>query len=295
MQTTHFVTDKLTSRVGFNLGKFETAASSAGGVTIHAYAAKHVERALAAPEARAGRHPEPAKEVQRIAEQAATTVEFLSGQLDAFPYPNLEVTQLPALLSQSWPGLIYLSSMAYLTPDERRALGVRDPYVVLLLSKLMLSHETAHQWWGDAVDWASYRDEWIVEALANYSALLMLEQEHPEAMKLALDHYRNDLLKQTPNGILADAGAVTLGPRLTSSQFPNAFEPVLYGRGTWLVHMLRTMLRQASGGKSDALFFSALKSLLAKSDNHKISTGDLQRAFEQVLPSKNQSRDLCRS
>ena len=48
--------------------------------------------------------------------------------------------------------------------------------------------------------------------------------------------------------------------------------------------MLRSMLRQASGGNSDALFFSALKGLLAKSVNHKISTSDLQRAFEQVLP-----------
>jgi len=283
-QTTHFVTDKLMARVGFNLGKFETATSTAGSVAIHAYAARYVERALAGPEARAGKHPDPAKEVQRIAEQAATTVAFLSSELDAFPYPNLEVTQLPALLSQSWPGLIYLSSMAYLTPDERRALGVHDPYFEMLLGKLMLSHETAHQWWGDAVDWASYRDEWIVEALANYSALLMLEKEHPETMKLALDHYRNDLLKPRPNGILADAGAVTLGPRLTSSKFPDAFEPVLYGRGTWLIHMLRTMLRQASGGNSDALFFSALKGLLAKSENHKISTSDLQRAFEQVLP-----------
>jgi hypothetical protein len=284
MQTTHFVTDKFTARIGFNLGKFETATSSAGNVAIHAYAAKYVERALAAPEARAGKHPEPAKEVQRLAAQAATTVEFLSRELDEFPYSNLEVTQLPGLLSQSWPGLIYLSSMAYLTPDERRALGIHDPYLELLLSKLMLSHETAHQWWGDAVDWVSYRDEWIVEALANYSALLMLEQEHPEAMKLALEHYRSNLLKQHSSGILADAGAVTLGQRLTSSKFPDAFEPVLYGRGTWLIHMLRTMLRQASGSNSDALFFSALKGLLAKSDNHKISTKDLQRAFEQVLP-----------
>jgi hypothetical protein len=283
-QTTHFVTDKFTARIGFNLGKFETATSSAGNVAIHVYAAKYVERALAAPEARAGKHPEPAKEVQRLAAQAATTVEFLARELDAFPYPNLEVTQLPGLLSQSWPGLIYLSSMAYLTPDERRALGMHDPYLELLLSQLMLSHETAHQWWGDAVDWVSYRDEWIVEALANYSALLMLEQEHPETMKLALEHYRNNLLKQHSSGILADAGAVTLGQRLTSSKFPDAFEPVLYGRGTWLIHMLRTMLRQASGGNSDALFFSALKGLLAKSDNHKISTRDLQRAFEQVLP-----------
>ena len=59
---------------------------------------------------------------------------------------------------------------------------------------------------------------------------------------------------------------------------------MLYGRGTWLVHMLRSMLRQASGGKDDVLFFKALKGLLAKPPTGKISTRDLQRAFEQVLP-----------
>lgn len=284
VQTARFVSDKPISHAGFNLGKFETAKSSAKGVVIDAYASKTVERALARPEANAGLHPEPAKQVQRITSEAAATVSFLSNELDPFPYSHLEITQLPASLSQSWPGLIYLSSMAFLTSDERHALGVKDPYMELLLNDLMLAHETAHQWWGDAVDWESYRDQWIIEALANYSALVMLEKDHPEKMKLVLSRYRDDLLRATPNGPISDAGPVTLGQRLTSSRFPQAFEPVLYGRGTWLIHMLRSMMREANGGQGDALFFAALKGLLAKSPNGKISTQDLQRAFEQVLP-----------
>jgi len=283
-RTTRFVSEKPLARAGFNLGKFESGGATAGDVAIHAHAAANVERELAGPEARAGKHPLPAREVRRIADQAAASVRFLSSQLDPFPYSNLEITQLPGLLSQSWPGLIYLSSTAFLEPDERRAVGVRDPYVELLLSRLMLAHETAHQWWGDAVDWVSYRDEWIIEALANYSALLMLEREDPEAMRTALEYYKEQLLRDTPSGIMSDAGAVTLGIRLTSSKFPNAYERVLYGRGTWLVHMLRTMLRQAGGQNNDALFFAALKKLLARSPSHKISTRDLQRAFEEVLP-----------
>jgi aminopeptidase N len=211
-------------------------------------------------------------------------LKFLSSELDPFPYQTLEITQLPGYLSQSWPGLIYLSSMAFLDRDERRALGVHDDYLELLLSKLMLAHETGHQWWGDAVDWVSYRDEWIIEALANYSALLMLEKDDPSAMKIALEYYREELLKPQGRAITGDAGPVTLGPRLTSSRFPDAYDKVLYGRGTWLIHMLRTMLREASGGKDDALFFSALRGLLARSPTHKISTHDLQLAFEQVLP-----------
>jgi hypothetical protein len=283
-RTTRFLSEKPLARAGFNLGKFETGTAMAGEVAIHVHAAHNVERELAGPEARAGKHPLPAREVRQIADQAAASVRFLSSQLDPFPYSNLEITQLPGLLSQSWPGLIYLSSTVFLEPDERRAVGVRDPYVELLLSRLMLAHETAHQWWGDAVDWVSYRDEWIIEALANYSALLMLEQEDPESVKIALEYYKDQLLRETPNGMVSEAGAVTLGVRLTSSKFPNAYERVLYGRGTWLVHMLRTMLRQAGGQNNDALFFTALKNLLARSPSHKISTRDLQRAFEEVLP-----------
>ncbi len=283
-RTTHFVTSKPIGRAGFNLGKFVSATSTAGGVEIHAYGARNVEQSLAGAEARVGKKPDPTRETQQIADQAANTVQFLSSELDPFPYLNLEITQLPGMLSQSWPGLIYLSSTAFLSPDERRAVGVRDPYVELLLSRLMLTHETAHQWWGDAVDWVSYRDEWIVEALANYSALVMLEKQHPGDMRTALNYYRGELLRETRNGIIADAGPVTLGHRLTSSKFPDAYERVLYGRGTWLIHMLRTMLHEAGGGAGDAVFFSALKGLLAASPNHKISTLDLQRAFEQVLP-----------
>lgn len=281
---TRFVTEKPIGRAGFNLGKFVSASSTAGQVQIHAYGARNVEQSLAGAEARVGKKPDPAREAQQIADLAARTVQFLSGELDPFPYSNLEITQLPGMLSQSWPGLIYLSSTAFLSPDERHALGVRDPYVELLLSRLMLSHETAHQWWGDAVDWVSYRDEWIIEALANYSALVMLEKQHPGDMRTALTYYRGELLRETRNGIIADAGPVTLGHRLSSSKFPDAYERVLYGRGTWLIHMLRTMLREAGGGVSDAVFFSALKSLLAASPNHKVSTLDLQRAFEQVMP-----------
>jgi hypothetical protein len=112
----------------------------------------------------------------------------------------------------------------------------------------------------------------------------MLERSNPEKMKLALNRYRDDLLRATPNGPISDAGPVTLGQRLTSSRFPQAFEPVLYGRGTWLIHTLRSMMREASGGQNDALFFGALKGLLAKAPNGKISTRDLQHAFEEVLP-----------
>src|SRR5262249_60813239 len=151
-------------------------------VAIHAYAGKNVEQELAAAVARAGRNPQPAREVQQIAEQAGASIRFLSAELEPFPYSNLEITQIPGLVSQSWPGLIYLSSMAFLDREDRRALGIRDPYVQLLLSRLKLSHESAHQWWGDAVDCISDPDESIIERLCSTSTHIMQERDERQSV-----------------------------------------------------------------------------------------------------------------
>jgi len=34
----------------------------------------------------------------------------------------------------------------------------------------------AHQWWGHAVGWASYHDQWLSEGFADFSAGLFLQQ-----------------------------------------------------------------------------------------------------------------------
>jgi len=43
----------------------------------------------------------------------------------------------------------------------------------------VIAHGTSHQWWGDAVLWSAYRDQWIMEALANYSSLMLLQLQDP--------------------------------------------------------------------------------------------------------------------
>ena len=94
------------------------------------------------------------------------------------PYSSLSLTQMPGSVSQGWPSLVFLSSFSFLTPEEKSHLHMSP--VAKILSDLIVGHETAHQWWGDLVSWKSYRDQWLFEALANYSALLMLESESPQ-------------------------------------------------------------------------------------------------------------------
>src|SRR6201993_917923 len=125
---------------------------------------------------------------------------------------------MPGRLSQGWPGLVFLSSYAFLNPGEQAELHMEATESNLV--QLVLPHEIAHQWWGDLVGWRTYRDQWISEALANYSALMMMETEKPGEVRLILERYREELLEPNKKGeTLRDAGPVSLGLRLNSSHF----------------------------------------------------------------------------
>lgn len=161
----------------------------------------------------------------------------------------------------------------------------------VIYDQFMQIHETAHQWWGDLIGWKSYRDQWLVEALANYSAILALEKERPQLSKALLGYYRDNLLSKNHDGKeLAEAGAVTLGLRLSSSQFPDGFDGVSYGRGTWLMHMLRTMLRDSArppaktGAEPEEPFLRALRTLRQRFEGRQMSTRDFQQVMEEELP-----------
>jgi hypothetical protein len=86
---------------------------------------------------------------------------------------------------------------------------------------------------------------------------------------------------------MKDAGPVTIGHRLTSSRVPDAYEIVIYGRGTWLIHMLREMFRDADreNADPDARFFQALRGVRERFDGRTLSTQDFQKAMEDALPS----------
>jgi len=296
-----WVSERPIPLAGFNLGKYRTTRARAGETVVEIFAARGVEKSF--PEAAAKpidippltplapnmMAPPPlalAPESQAVAQRSAHALDFFSRHFGPFPYSTLEVTQMPGPVSQGWPGLVFLSSYAFLNAAERERLHL-SKYENLLFGDLVQAHETAHQWWGDAVLWKSYRDIWLAEALANYSALLALETEKPDAFRAALEQYRRDLARRWHDGPpMKDAGPVTLGHRLTSSRLPEAYEVVVYGRGTWLMHMLREMFRDADrdAPDPDARFYQVLSDLRERFDGRSLSTEDFQKALEDALP-----------
>ena len=85
--------------------------------------------------------------------------------------------------------------MSTCTPEQRAAMNL-PPADNIIYSEVMMPHELAHQWFGDKVSWASYHEQWLLEALANYCSLLLLERSRPADVQLTLETYRQILASE---------------------------------------------------------------------------------------------------
>lgn len=299
-QVSRWVSERPVPVAGFNLGHYQKSEILAGAIPVDCYSAPGVERSFPVttqsitqvvpgqpPRELQATSPPPLPAGELPATEAAATIKYLGPRIGPYPFTSLSLTQMPGSLSQGWPGLVYLSSYVFV-PQAARGAAANSAFDQVLFDRLMVPHETAHQWWGDSVYWTTYRDKWISEALANYSAMLSFERESPKSFKTVLDFYRARLAEKGPEGKpIREAGPVTLGQRLNSSIFPQGWESIAYGRGTWLMHMLREFLRdgeQGARGDPDALFLSVLRGLQRDYAGKQMSTEDMQRAFEQALP-----------
>jgi len=308
-EVAHWVTERRVPVAGFNLGKYSRTGTRAAGVDVETYATANVEKDFAVaqttplpipdllrrPQGMPGpmpmtpppERPKPSHNLELVSKAADEALEYYADHFGPYPYGGLMLTQFPGTVSQGWPGLVFLSSYSFLNPQELEQLQ-HDP-VDRLTTEIIVPHEIAHQWWGDLVTWNGYRDQWIMEALANYSALMELESKNPIAFHQLMQRYRDDLLAKSDDGsVLMDAGPVTLGLRLSSSKFPDAYQAISYGRGTWIFHMLRTMLDDAEPGPSakgkDEPFMRALRQLRKDYEGKAITTSQLLSVFEAQLP-----------
>jgi hypothetical protein len=304
-QISRWISDRPIPVAGFNLGKYKVARAQAGNVVVDAYATTAVEKAFPVPpvelvhpdinDPRAPRKdiqvivpnvPSPASNESEVAQEAAQAIDYYAARFGPFPYSRLSVTQMPGRESQGWPGLIFLSSYAFLTNEERAEIH-QDPLNILLQEQIP-AHETAHQWWGDLILWSTYRDQWFSEGLANYCSLMMLQDKNPAGFRQIMERYRRDLEEKNKDGVpMADDGPVTLGTRLLSSRFPRGYEAISYGRGTWLFDMLRTMLQDEAGRAHEGVdepFVRGLRKIRERYQGKTITTSELFAVFAEELP-----------
>ena len=291
---------------GFNLGHFEKASATRGGYTVEINSNRYLEKALerirdvplmpARPPSR--RMPQilmpvapmplevRPERLQHIAGEIAEAYEEMAGRLGAPPLKKLTGAPIPGSFGQGYPGLLFLSTLYYLNPEERPAAVRHSPDLTLFLD-LLGPHETAHQWWGNMVAGATYHDEWLMESLANYQALLYMEKRRgTRFIDSVLDLYRQHLLEKTSEGrTLESTGPITWGTRLETSAAPDAWRIITYEKGTWILHMLRRKM-------GDERFQSLLGELIRKYRLRTLATEELQEEAKAWLPPKSPDAGL---
>jgi hypothetical protein len=127
--------------------------------------------------------------------------------------------------------------------------------------------------------------------------MMVLESENPAQFRAVMEKLRDDLLQKNEAGVrLMEDGPVTLGTRLSCSHFPSGYDAISYGRGTWLFHMLRFMMRDAErtsgtrvhgdgkAGQPDEPFVRVLRRIRERYQGRPITTRELLQAFEEELP-----------
>jgi hypothetical protein len=307
----HWRTEKPTSIAGFNLGEYASASLSSGNHSVEVYANRQLEQALNnrlgglnsesprvpspfGPEGRISPNmlkiiplaPSPADALKQLGREIDSSIRFYENFSGPFPFHKLSVSQIPGTFGQGWPGLLYISTFSFLPPAAQQRAGLSETGQEHF-TELVPFHEVAHQWWGNVVGWDSYRDQWIDEAFANYLALLFADSQKNanHSLRLWLTRYRRQLLEKIPGADQSpsEIGALDLGARLTSSKSPEGFEQVVYSKGSWVIHMLREMLRQPGSRNPDARFVALLRTLAAKYAYRALSTADLQHEVEAVM------------
>lgn len=204
--------------------------------------------------------------------RAAAMLRFYAEKMGEAPYPMLTV----AALDDNLPGghspayFVALHQALPTTPyswaDDPVAFENQYP-------NFFLAHEIAHQWWGQAVGWRNYHDQWLSEGLAQYFAVLFAAEDRgPDLLQLLIA-----TMRESSQPVL-NQGPISLGYRVGHIRNDaRALRSILYNKSAVVLHMLRRYI-------GDDAFFEGLRRFYGQWRFRKAGTDDLQAAFQAGTP-----------
>ena len=133
----------------------------------------------------------------------------------------------------------------------------------------LIAHETAHQWFGDAVTEREWPHVWLSEGFATYFAALWTEHAHGDsAFRQDMSNIRAKVLKSPITGekpVIDDA----------LDNVARVLNTNVYEKAGFTLHMLRREI-------GDSAFFRGIRTYYAAHRHNNALTADLQRAFEKT-------------
>jgi len=204
---------------------------------------------------------------RQVAAQAQNIMGFFSSIVGEAPFTAMTI----GLVESVTPGGHSPGYFALLNdPQPNPNITWRaDPAAFDNFPEFFLAHELAHQWWGQAVGWKNYHEQWLSEGFAQYFAAMWAQRSRGDRVFL-------DMLRQFRRWSLAesDQGPVHLGYRLGHIKGDlRVYRAVVYNKGAAVLHMLRRLL-------GDETFFRGLRAFYEDRRFQKAGTDDFERAME---------------
>jgi aminopeptidase N len=186
---------------------------------------------------------------------AIRIVDWMSRFVAPFPYEKLSHLQS----GTQYGGMENASAIFYASAQFER----------MTLGEGLVAHETAHQWFGDAVTPGRWADVWLSEGFATYfAALWEREARGDSGFRRAMATIRarvlgDDAVKTRP---VVDTTQTELGRLLNANS---------YQKGGFVLHMLRNQIGDSAWARGVRAYYAAHK--------HKnATTDDLRRSVEGV-------------
>ena len=186
--------------------------------------------------------------------RAGPILDYFSDLIAPFPYASLSHVES----STRFGGMENSTAIFY---DEKR-------YQEKNLGEPVVAHETAHQWFGDAVTEADWHHLWLSEGFATYLAALWREHaDGDSAFRAGMQKMATSVFdsKDTQKPIL-DTTATDLMGLLNSNN---------YQKGAWVLHQLR-------GLAGDSAFFAGLRRYYTTFKDSTALSSDFSRIMSQA-------------
>jgi aminopeptidase N len=186
--------------------------------------------------------------------RASQIVDYFSNLIGPFPYPTLAHVESRTRFG----GMENATAIFY---DEKRY-GTRN------LGEPVVAHETAHQWFGDAVTEADWHHLWLSEGFATYlAALWRRHAEGDSAFRAGMAKAAQAISesRETERPII-DTAQSDLLELLNSNN---------YQKGAWVLHQLR-------GLTGDSAFYAGLRRYYTVFKDSTALSADFARIMSEI-------------